>query len=134
MLRPNFEKCGGLVPVIVQDDKTNEVLMLAYMNEEAYDATLRSSVAHYFSRSRNKLWRKGEESGNEQFVNSVLIDCDEDTLLLKVHQAGGAACHTGYRSCFFRRIIPDLDPGVGPEGYEVVGNRVFDPEEVYKKK
>jgi phosphoribosyl-AMP cyclohydrolase len=133
MLRPNFEKCGGLVPVITQDYETNEVLMLAYMNEEAFDETLRNGTAVYFSRSRNKLWRKGEESGNEQIVRSILIDCDEDTLLLQVNQKGGSACHTGYRSCFYRRIIQDPDPSVTPDGYETIGVKIFDPKEVYKK-
>lgn len=125
MLRPNFEKCGGLLPVIAQDAKTGEVLMLAYMNETAYDETLATGRAVYFSRSRNKLWRKGEESGNVQKVESLYLDCDEDTLLIKVEQIGGAACHEGYKSCFFRKITP--------EGFEILGERVFDPAKVYKK-
>lgn len=125
MLRPDFTKGDGLVPVIAQDAADGQVLMLAYMNEEAYDETLKTGRAVYFSRSRNKLWRKGEESGNVQKVSGIFIDCDADTILLKVEQIGGAACHEGYKSCFFREI--------GPEGTQIVGERVFDPKEVYKK-
>jgi phosphoribosyl-AMP cyclohydrolase len=125
MLMIDFDKAGGLAPAIAQDAESGEVLMLAWMNREAYEETLRTKQACYFSRSRNKLWRKGEESGHIQEVKEVLIDCDADTILLKVHQVGGAACHEGYKSCFFRRI--------GPEGLQVVGTRVFDPKQVYKK-
>ena len=121
----DFDKAGGLAPAIAQDAESGEVLMLAWMNREAYEETLRTKRACYFSRSRNKLWRKGEESGHIQEVKEVLIDCDADTILLKVHQVGGAACHEGYKSCFFRRV--------GPEGLQVVGTRVFDPKQVYKK-
>lgn len=124
MLRPDFKKCDGLVPVIAQDADGN-VLMLAYMNEKAYDETLQTGRAVYFSRSRNKLWRKGEESGHVQKVLDVFLDCDADTILLRVEQVGGAACHEGYPSCFFRKITP--------EGTETVGKRVFDPKEVYRK-
>ena len=109
----------GLLPAIVQDHETKEILMLAYMNEEAFKKTVDTGVAHYFSRSRNKLWRKGETSGNEQIVKEILIDCDEDTILLKVKQSGGA-CHTGYRSCFYRKW-----------GGKVIGEKVFDPKDVY---
>jgi phosphoribosyl-AMP cyclohydrolase len=123
--RPDFQRCNGLLPVIAQDRRTGEVLMMAYMNEEAYDETLASGRAVYFSRSRNKLWRKGEESGNVQKVEAMYIDCDRDTLLIRVEQIGGAACHEGYKSCFFRKITP--------EGLQVEGERVFDPAEVYKK-
>jgi phosphoribosyl-AMP cyclohydrolase len=126
LLRPDFVKCGNLVPVVTQDVATGEVLMMAYMNEEAYNETLKTGNAVYFSRSRNKLWRKGEESGNLQKVSGVFLDCDADTVLLKVEQIGGAACHEGYKSCFFREIIPD--------GFKIVGERVFDPKEVYGKK
>jgi len=125
MLMIDLDKAGGLAPAIAQDAESGEVLMLAWMNREAYEETLRTKRACYFSRSRNKLWRKGEESGHIQEVKEVLIDCDADTILLKVHQVGGAACHEGYKSCFFRRI--------GPEGLQVVGQRVFDPKQVYKK-
>ena len=103
MEKIDFEKNGGLVPVIVQDIETNEVLMLAYMNEEALKKTIESGYAHYFSRSRNKLWKKGESSGNTQEVKDILIDCDNDTLLLKVKQ-NGPACHTGRKSCFFTNL------------------------------
>jgi phosphoribosyl-AMP cyclohydrolase len=123
-LRPDFEKSGGIVPVITQDQATGTVLMLAYMNEEAYNETLTTRRAVYFSRSRNKLWRKGEESGNVQNVSEIYLDCDADTVLLKVEQIGGAACHTGYQSCFFQQIVPEV---------RIVGERVFDPNEVYKK-
>jgi len=102
MIQPDFKKQGGLVPAIAQDYKTGKVLMLAYMNEESYKKTLETGNAVYWSRSRNKLWMKGETSGNIQIVKDILIDCDEDTLLLKVEQKGGAACHTGEESCFFR--------------------------------
>lgn len=122
----DFAKCGGLVPAIAQDAATGEVLMMAYMNQESYDETVRTGRAVYFSRSRNKLWRKGEESGNVQEVKGIFIDCDADTILLKVHQIGGAACHEGYPSCFFRQVQPD-------GGVAVVGERVFDPKKVYKK-
>ena len=124
-MQPDFDKAGGLIPAIAQDADTGAVLMLAWMNREAWDETMRTRRAVYFSRSRNKLWRKGEESGNVQDVRDVYVDCDADTILLKVHQVGGAACHEGYASCFFRRLTPD--------GVEVVGERVFDPRTVYKK-
>ncbi len=125
-LEPNFEKAGGLLPAIAQDAATGEVLMLAWMNREAFEETLRTGHACYFSRSRNKLWRKGEESGNVQRVESVYLDCDADTILLKVEQIGGAACHEGYSSCFFRRLEGD--------DVRVVGERLFDPAAVYGKK
>ncbi len=99
----DFEKNGGLVPVIVQDIDTNEVLMLAYMNEEALKLTQETGFAHYFSRSRNKMWKKGESSGNTQEVKEILVDCDNDTILLKVKQKG-PACHTGRKSCFFTNL------------------------------
>ncbi|OPZ24822.1 MAG: phosphoribosyl-AMP cyclohydrolase [Deltaproteobacteria bacterium ADurb.BinA179] len=120
----DFEKQGGLVPAIAQDWQTGEILMLAYMNREAFEETLKTGRACYFSRSRGKLWRKGEESGNFQKVKEVRTDCDHDTIVLKVEQVGGAACHTGYRSCFYRRIEDGrmIEDGV----------KVFDPKEVYK--
>ena len=120
----DFDKAGGLVPVVTQDEGTGEVLMMAYMNQEAFAETLRTGHACYFSRSRNRLWRKGEESGNVQEVRAVYLDCDADTLLLKVRQVGGAACHEGYPSCFFRRVTDDE--------LRIVGRRLFDPREVYK--
>lgn len=123
---PDFDRGGGLLPAIAQDARTGTVLMLAYMNEESYAETLATGRAVYFSRSRNKLWRKGEESGNVQKVHAIYVDCDRDTILLKVEQIGGAACHEGYQSCFYRRVTP--------EGLQVEGERVFDPNEVYGKK
>jgi len=120
-IKPNFKK-SELIPAIAQDYKTGKVLMLAYMNKEAFDLTLKTKKATYFSRSRNKLWKKGESSGNIQEVKEVLIDCDEDTILLKVKQIGKAACHEGYESCFFRDI----------KG-KILDKKVFDPKKVYKK-
>ncbi|NPA55052.1 MAG: bifunctional phosphoribosyl-AMP cyclohydrolase/phosphoribosyl-ATP diphosphatase HisIE [Epsilonproteobacteria bacterium] len=102
-IKIEWEKNGGLIPVIVQDYETGEVLMLAYMNEEALKLTQQTKFAHYFSRSRNKLWKKGESSGHTQEVKEILIDCDNDTLLLKVKQ-NGVACHTGRKSCFFTNL------------------------------
>jgi phosphoribosyl-AMP cyclohydrolase len=121
----DFEKAGGLVPAIAQDVETGQVLMLAWMNREAFEETMRSGQACYFSRSRQRLWRKGEESGHVQEVREIFVDCDADTVLLKVKQIGGAACHEGFPSCFFRRL----------EGQtlQVVGRRLFDPGQVYKK-
>src|SRR6202161_2877415 len=115
----DFDKSGGLVPAIAQDADTGTVLMLAWMNREAYEETVRTRRAVYFSRSRNKLWRKGEESGHVQEVRGVFVDCDADTVLLQVKQIGGAACHEGYASCFFREVTPT--------GLEVVAEKVFDP-------
>ena len=126
MSGPDFSK-SELIPAIAQDIATGDVLMLAYMNQQSYDETLRTGRVCYYSRSRQKLWRKGEESGNVQQLHEIYYDCDADTLLVKVTQVGGAACHEGYKSCFFRRI----DPATGK--IEVVGQRVFDPAEVYKK-
>jgi phosphoribosyl-AMP cyclohydrolase len=125
-IKPDFEKLGGLVPVIIQDEKTNEVLMLAFMNGDAWAKTLETKRAHYYSRSRNKLWMKGEESGNIQEVKEVLVDCDKDAVLIKVNQVGGAACHTGYKSCFYRKIKNG--------SFKKLGKRVFNPEEKYGKK
>lgn len=121
----DFDKSGGLVPAIAQDADSGAVLMLAWMNREAFEETVRTRRAVYFSRSRNRLWRKGEESGHVQEVKGVFIDCDADTVLLKVKQIGGAACHEGYASCFFREV-KDGEPAV-------VGERIFDPKAVYKK-
>ncbi len=120
----DFDKQNGLVPAIAQDWETGEILMLAYMNRESFEETLNTGRACYYSRSRSKLWRKGEESGNFQNVREVRVDCDRDTIVLKVEQVGGAACHKGYRSCFYRKI----------ENGELVvdGEKVFDPKEVYK--
>jgi phosphoribosyl-AMP cyclohydrolase len=124
MIKLNFNKEGGLIPAIVQEYKTGEVLMLAYMNLEAWESTLRTGNATYYSRSRQKLWVKGETSGHLQRVKEIRIDCDDDTVLLKIEQRGDAACHTGHRSCFHKKV----DKG----SVTVVGKPVFDPEEVYK--
>lgn len=123
----NFKKSAdGLIPAIVQDHVTKEVLMLAYINDLAWQKTLETGKAHYWSRSRNTLWLKGESSGHVQLVHKTLVDCDEDTVIYLVEQLGGAACHTGHRSCFHRKVA----------GEELVieGEKVFDPEVVYGKK
>ena len=126
MLKPDFDK-ANLLPAVAQDADTGVVLMLAYMNREAYEETLRTGRATYWSRSRSSLWRKGESSGNVQEVESVHLDCDADTILLKVRQVGGAACHEGYASCFFRRIDRQT------QNPTVEGERIFDPAAVYGK-
>lgn len=110
---------NGLISAIAQDWKTGEILMMAYINKEALLQTIKTKKAHYWSRSRGKLWKKGEISGHEQIVHNILVDCDMDSILLKVEQLGGA-CHTGYRSCFYRNINGDL-----------IGESVFDPRKVY---
>lgn len=125
MLRPDFAKCGGLVPVIAQEALTGEVLMLAYMNEAAWDKTLETGEVHYFSRSRNTLWHKGGTSGHVQKVHTIRLDCDADTVLVQVTQMGGAACHTGRKSCFYRELSGDCERECSP--------LVFDPKEVYGK-
>jgi phosphoribosyl-AMP cyclohydrolase len=124
-ITPRFDKLGGLIPAIVQEAATGQVLMLAFMNEEAWEMTLKTREAHYYSRSRQTLWHKGGTSGHVQRVQEILLDCDADTVLLKVEQVGGAACHEGYASCFFRRLTGD--------GWQVLGTPVFDPQEVYKR-
>ncbi len=121
----DFAKNDGLVTAIAQDHSTGEILMVAFMNEESLRLTLETEAVVYWSRSRKKLWRKGEESGNVQKLKSVYIDCDGDAVLLQVEQIGGAACHTGRRNCFFRKVDGD--------GFIDVGVKVFDPEEVYGK-
>lgn len=128
MIELAFHKnSDSLLPAIVQDAESGEVLMLAYINQLAWEKTLETGQAHYWSRSRNALWLKGETSGHVQLIREILVDCDEDTVVFKVEQLGGAACHTGYASCFYRRVA----------GNElVIGDRerVFDPKVVYKKK
>jgi phosphoribosyl-AMP cyclohydrolase len=119
----DFAKGGGIVPVVVQDADSGDVLMLAYMNDVALEETVRTGRACYFSRSRNALWRKGETSGHVQHVREIRVDCDGDTLLLKVEQVGGAACHQGYRSCFFRQHADGR--------WLLTETRVFDPDAVY---
>jgi phosphoribosyl-AMP cyclohydrolase len=125
MQKLNFQKGDGLLPAIVQDHVTNEVLMLAYINEQAWEKTLTTGKAHYWSRSRNSLWLKGESSNHIQLIKEILVDCDEDTVIYRVEQLGGAACHKGYKSCFFRRVDGDA--------FTIKDEPVFDPQEVYKK-
>jgi phosphoribosyl-AMP cyclohydrolase len=119
----DFSKSGGLVTAIAQDDSSGEILMVAHMNEEAFRETVARGEVVYWSRSRKKLWHKGEESGNVQKLKGLFVDCDGDVVLLRVEQVGGAACHTGRRSCFFRKLAGDR--------VEDVGVMVFDPEKVY---
>lgn len=120
----DFNKGNGLVPVIIQDYQDNEVLMLGFMNSEAFELTVKSGQVHYWSRSKKRIWLKGETSGHIQIVKEIRTDCDNDTLLIKVDQTGGAACHEGYRSCFFRRI----------EENKLITDRerIFNPEEKYR--
>ena len=125
MINLDFKKTGGLIPAIVQDHITGEILMLAFMNQDAWNTTLTTGKATYYSRSRRKLWVKGETSGNLQIVKEIRIDCDDDTVLLKVEQLGGAACHTGHRSCFYKMV----EEGTITE----TGAPLFDPKEVYNK-
>ncbi|MFI4874150.1 MAG: phosphoribosyl-AMP cyclohydrolase [Blastopirellula sp. JB062] len=122
--QPDFAKAGGLVPAIAQDAENGDVLMMAWMNPEAFHETLTTGRAVYYSRSRGKLWRKGEESGHVQTVEAIFVDCDADTVLLKVRQEG-AACHEGYRTCFFCQVTPTES--------KVVGERLVDPAEAYRK-
>jgi phosphoribosyl-AMP cyclohydrolase len=133
-LQPKFGP-DGLIPCITTDATTNEVLMFAFMNAEALAQTIKTKKATYWSRSRNKFWVKGEESGNVQLVKEIRVDCDQDVLLLKVENVGGAACHNGYKSCFYRK----LTEGASAEDsatlkLEFAAPRVFDPATVYKKK
>lgn len=125
MLMLNFDKGKGLLPAIAQDFETGEILMLAYINQESWQKTLETGKAHYWSRSRNKIWLKGESSNHVQLIKEILVDCDEDTVVFKVEQLGGAACHKGYHSCFFRRV--------DGKNLIVKDKPVFDPQEVYKK-
>lgn len=125
MIELDFNKMGGLAPAIVQDNETGEVLMLAFMNKEAWEATLKTGKATYYSRSRNQLWVKGETSGHVQLVKEIRVDCDDDTVVLKVEQIGGAACHKGYKSCFYRKVENNT--------LIITDKIVFDPSEVYKK-
>ena len=123
MIKIDFKKAGGLVPVITQDFKTNQVLMMAYMNKEAWQLTLKSKTVHYWSRSRQELWKKGGSSGNIQKVKEIRVDCDSDCVLIKIEQQGNAACHTGYQSCFYRAV----------KNNELVvdGKKIFDPKKIY---
>lgn len=125
MIELDFKKTGGLIPAITQDAGSGDVLMLAYINEESWRKTLETGEVHYWSRSRQELWHKGGTSGHVQKVKAIYVDCDDDTVLFKVEQLGGAACHTGMRSCFYRRV----------QDGELIseGEPVFDPEKVYGK-
>lgn len=125
MITLDFEKLGGLIPAVIQDHRTGEVLMLGFMNRQSWELTQKEGMVVFYSRSRKKLWKKGETSGNFQIVREIRVDCDDDALLIKVEQVGGAACHTGHRSCFFRKL----------DGNDLVedGQLVFGPEEVYRK-
>lgn len=126
MIDLDFSKTkDGLLPAVVQDYQSNEILMLAYINKTAWEKTLSTGKAHYWSRSRDKIWLKGESSGHVQLIREILVDCDQDTVVFRVDQKGGAACHKGYRSCFFRRVEGDA--------LKVTSERVFDPAEVYAK-
>jgi phosphoribosyl-AMP cyclohydrolase len=124
MVKLDFEKNNGLIPAIAQDHETGEVMMLAYMNQQAFDETVKTGRATYYSRSRQVLWKKGETSGHVQQVREIRVDCDADTVLLKVEQVGGAACHKGYKSCFFSRVEDNE--------LKIVESKIFDPKEVYK--
>lgn len=125
MIEIDFTKSAdGLIPAIAQDYRTGDILMLAYINREAWQKTLETAKAHYWSRSRGKLWLKGESSGHVQLIKEILVDCDQDCVIYKVDQLGGAACHKGYSTCFYRKITKN--------GAEIVAEKVFDPEDVYK--
>ncbi len=126
MVKLDFAKLGGLVPAVAQDWKTGEVLMTAFMNEEAWELTQKTGIMHYYSRTRNKLWKKGESSGNIQEVKELRIGCENDSILAKIHQIGDAACHTGYRSCYYRVLEGDT--------LRVDGKKIFDPAEKYGDK
>ncbi len=127
MIELDFKKSeDGLLPAIVQDYESGDILMLAYINKEAWELTIATGKAHFWSRSRNKIWLKGESSGHVQMIHGIYVDCDMDTVIYKVEQLGNAACHKGYHSCFFRRIEGD--------NLEIVGKKIFDPKEVYGNK
>ena len=126
MLELDFKKGDGILPAIVQDYESGKVFMLAYMNRDAWLLTIQTGEAHYWSRSRQEIWHKGATSGNIQIVKEIFIDCDSDTILLKIEQIGGAACHQGYESCFYKKI--DTNGNV-----TITGKKIFDPERVYKK-
>jgi len=126
MVKLDFKKGNGLLPAIAQDYKTGKVLMLAYINKDSWLLTLKTGEAHYWSRSRKEIWHKGETSGNIQIVKEVFVDCDYDTILIKIEQVGGAACHLGYESCFHNKIDSNGEKSI-------IGKKIFNPDEVYKK-
>ncbi len=123
MIELDFQKAGGLIPAIAQDAATGEVLMLAFINREAWEKSLATGEVHYWSRSRQELWHKGGTSGHVQKIKSIYVDCDNDSVLFKIEQVGGAACHTGMKSCFYRRVAGDC--------LVCEGAPVFDPHKVY---
>lgn len=125
MIELDFKKGNGLLPVIVQENKTGKVLMMAYINRDSWEMSLKTGETHFWSRSRGELWHKGGTSGNVQKIEEIYADCDNDAVLFKVEQVGGAACHTGYETCFHKKV--DLEGN-----YSIVGERIFDPEKVYK--
>lgn len=126
MVQLNFDKSADrLIPAIVQEYGSGQVLMLAYINRLSWEKTLETGKAHYWSRSRQSLWLKGESSGHVQIVREILVDCDEDTVIFQVDQLGGAACHTGHKSCFYRKIVGD--------DLQIEGEPIFDPAQVYGK-
>ena len=126
MIQLDFSKGDGLLPAIVQDCTSGKVLMLAYINKASWEKTLETGEAYYWSRSRRELWHKGGTSGHVQKIREIYADCDNDTVVFKVEQGGGAACHTGYETCFYQKV--DRDGKI-----TIVGERIFDPEKVYKK-
>ena len=126
MIELDFSKGNGLLPAIAQDYKSGKVLMLAYINHASWKKTLETGDAHYWSRSRRELWHKGGTSGNVQKIKEIYVDCDNDTVVFKVEQVGGAACHLGYESCFHKKVERDGE-------FIVIGEKIFDPEKVYKK-
>lgn len=119
----DFQKLGGLIPAIAQDWKTNEVLMLAFINEEAFQKSIETGLAHYYSRSKKRLWMKGETSGHTQEIKEILVDCDQDSIIFKIHQLGNAACHKGYNSCFYRHVKQNQ--------LMTFKEKVFEPDDVY---
>lgn len=134
LLQPKFD-AEGLIPCITTDHVTNEVLMFAFMNAESLAHTIRTGKVTYWSRSRKKLWVKGEESGNVQLVKAILTDCDQDVIQIKAENVGGAACHNGYQSCFYRKLAPGANADDAASlKLEFAARRVFDPATVYKKK
>lgn len=126
MIELDFSKGNGLMPAIVQDCESGLVLMLAYINKSSWEKTLETGEAHYWSRSRRELWHKGGTSGHVQKIKEIFADCDNDTVLFRVEQVGGAACHRGYQTCFYKKVGRDAN-------FTVVGEKLFDPEKVYGK-
>ncbi len=127
MIELDFSKGDGLVPAIAQDCISGKVLMMAYINKESWEKCLETGEVHYWSRSRRELWHKGVQSGNVQKIKEIFVDCDNDTVLFAVEQIGRAACHTGFESCFYRKVDKNGE-------FTIVGEKVFDPDKVYGKK